>query len=432
MTLKAVYLNPTGVLGGAEMCLLDLLASLLRDGGGSGGRPPGWSPLVLLGDDGPLRRAVTDLGVPCDVLPLPPRLAGLGDAGVGPGGRWRLAAGLAARAPAASASAAAYLSRLRHRLRAEAPDLVQTNGMKAHLLGAWAAPRGVPVVWHLHDYLGSRAVMSRLLRWSSRARRGVRGVAVSRSVADDARRVLGPEVPVEVVYNAVDLARFAPGAGDGAWLDARAGLPPAGPGTVRVGLVATYARWKGHDVFLEAVARVAPDLPARFFVVGGPIYRTGGSQHDPAALRERAEALGLAGRVGFVGHQDDPAGVFRALDVVVHASTRPEPFGRVIVEAMACGRAVVVARAGGAAELFEDGVSAVGCPPGDPDALAAAVTRLVRDAGLRRALGENGRRVVAERFDRARLAGEWGAVYAASRSNPRPLPGKREQVVNSR
>jgi glycosyltransferase involved in cell wall biosynthesis len=403
--VKAVYLNPTGVLGGAERCLLDLLAS----------PPPGWSPLVLLGDDGPLRRAVAGLGVPCDVLPLPARLAAVGDAGVGPGGRWRLAAGLAARGPAAAAQAAAYAARLRRRLGAEAPDLVQTNGMKAHLLGAWAAPRGVPVVWHLHDYLGSRAAMSRLLRWSARARRGVRGVAVSHSVAADARRVLGPAVPVEAVYNAVDLAHFAPGAGNGAWLDAQAGFPPADPATVRIGLVATYARWKGHDVFLEAAARVAPGLPARFFVVGGPIYRTGGSQHDPAALRARAAGLGLAGRVGFVGHQDDPAAAFRALDVVVHASTRPEPFGRVIVEAMACGRAVIAAPSGGAAELFEDGVSALGCPPGDPDALAAAVARLVGDAGLRRALGEAGRRAAAARFDRAGLAGRWGSVYAAAK-----------------
>jgi glycosyltransferase involved in cell wall biosynthesis len=430
--VKAVYLNPTGVLGGAEMCLLDLLASFLQDGAGSAGRQQGWSPLVLLGDDGPLRGAVADLGVPCDVVPLPPRLARVGDAGVGPGGRWQLAAGLAARGPAASASAAAYLARLRRRLRAEAPDLLQTNGMKAHLLGTWAVPRGVPVVWHLHDYLGARAAMSRLLRWSARARRGVRGVAVSRSVAADAGRELGPRVPVEVVYNAVDLARFAPGTGDGAWLDAQAGLPPADAGTVRVGLVATYARWKGHEVFLEAVARIAPGVPARFFVVGGPIYRTGGSQHDPVALRERAAALGLAGRVGFVGHQDDPAAVFRALDVVVHASTRPEPFGRVIVEAMACGRAVVVARAGGAAELFDDGVSALGCPPSDPAALAAAVTRLAGDGGLRRALGEAARRSVTGRFDRARLAGEWRAIYDAARSHEPQSHGKRQHGVNGR
>jgi glycosyltransferase involved in cell wall biosynthesis len=402
--LKVVYLNPTGILGGAEMCLLDLLAVVRA-------ARPGWSLRVLLGDDGPLRAAVEGLGVACALMPLPARLAELGDAGLGLGaGRGRLA--LTARGPGAAVSASSYLARLRRRLRAERPDLVQTNGMKAHLLGAWAAPRGVPVVWHLHDYLGARAVMARLLRWSARARREVRGVAVSHSVADDARRVLGARVPVEPIYNAIDLARFAPGPGDPSWLDAQASMaPPPAPGTVRLGLVATYARWKGHDVFLEAVARVATNLPARFYIIGGPLYRSSGSQLDPTALRARADALGLSERLGFIGHQPDPEAVYRALDVVVHASTKPEPFGRVIVEAMACGRAVIVARGGGAAELFEDGVSALGCPPGDPKALAGVMTRLIANPDLRRDLGAGGRAEAIARFDRGQRAEEWMRIY---------------------
>jgi glycosyltransferase involved in cell wall biosynthesis len=416
--LKLIYLNPTGVLGGAEMCLLDLLASLRS-------ARPAWSPRVLLGDDGPLRQEVEKLGVPCDVLPLPEKLARVGDAGLGlaPGanGGGRLA--LAARGPGAALAASRYLNQLRKRLRAERPDLIQTNGMKAHVLGAWAAPRGVPVVWHLHDYLGSRAVMARLLRWSRRP--GLRGVAVSHSVAADAARVLGPRVPVEAVYNAVDLDRFAPGSGEGAWLDARAGLPLAAPGTIRVGLVATYARWKGHEVFLDAVARLAPARPARFFVVGGPIYKSAGSQYSLDELRAGAEARGLGDRVGFAGHQADPAAVYRALDVVVHASTRPEPFGRVIVEAMACGRAVVASSTGGAAELFTSGLSALGCPPGDPGALADALARLIADPDLRQALGAAGRETAVARFDRARLADTWGRIYDAACGNELVIPADR-------
>lgn len=401
-----VYLNPTGVVGGAEMCLLDLLASLRASF-------PSWALRVILGAEGPLLLAVAELGVPCDVLPLPDRVAALGDAGLklsSGGGRGRFS--LAARGAGAAVAATSYLSGLRRRLRAEAPALIQTNGMKAHVLGAWAAPAGAPVLWHLHDYPGSRPVMARLLRLSRRRR--VRAVAVSRSVAADAARVLGPRVPVETVYNAVDLSRFAPGAGDGEWLDSLAGLVPAPEGTVRIGLVATYARWKGHEVFLDAVSRVPSALPARFYVVGGPIYRSRGSQYAEGELRTRAAELGLGDRVGFVGHQPAPAPVFRALDVVVHASTRPEPFGRVIVEAMACGRAVVASRGGGASELFDDGTSALGCPPGDPEALAAALIRLALDPGLRHRLGGAGRAAASARFDRARLAGEWARVYAGA------------------
>lgn len=404
--MKILYYNPTGALGGAEMCLLDLLAMLRA-------AQPAWPLHVLLGDAGPLQPEVESLGVPCTVLPLPGNVARLGDAGLviageGGSGRWQLAA----RGPGAALTAAAYLRRLRRTIHALAPDRVQTNSMKAHVLGAWAAPRGVPVVWHLHDYAGVRPVMARLLRWS--ARRAVEAVAVSQSVAADARRVLGPQTPVRTILNAIDLERFAPGPGDGAALDAAAGLPAAPAGTVRVGLVATFARWKGHTVFLEAAARLAADRPCRFYIVGGPIYRSAGSQYTLDELRSHAAALGLNERLGFAGYQADPAAALRALDVVVHASTRPEPFGRVIVEGMACGRAVIAIRDGGAAELFDDGVSAVGCPPGDAAALAEAIARLVADPELRHRLGRAGRQAALDRFDRRRLADQWSAVYNRS------------------
>jgi glycosyltransferase involved in cell wall biosynthesis len=406
--LKIVYYNTTGALGGAELCLLDVLATLPA-------ARPAWRLRVLLGDDGPLRAEVEALGVPCDVLPLPRNVARLGDAGLG--GRGRAGAGglrLAARGPGAAVTTATYLRRLRRACRAADPDLIQTNSMKAHVLGAWAAPRGVPVVWHMHDYVSMRPVMARLLRWS--AGRPVAVVAVSQSVAADAARVLGARTPVRTIANAIDLARFAPGPGDAAALDAAAGLPPAPPATVRVGLVATFARWKGHDVFLEAAARIGSGQQCRFYIVGGPIYRSVGSQYTLDELRARAAALGLDGRLGFTGYMADPAAALRALDVVVHASTRPEPFGRVIVEGMACGRAVVAIKAGGAAELFEDGVSALGCPPSDAAALARALERLVASPDLRHRLGIAGRQAALAHFDRRRLADEWSAVYESRKA----------------
>jgi glycosyltransferase involved in cell wall biosynthesis len=175
---------------------------------------------------------------------------------------------------------------------------------------------------------------------------------------------------------------------------------------VRVGLVATYATWMGHDVVHDAARRVVqscPDSPARFYVVGGPIYRTAGSQWDRQQLLDRAADLVAQHRVGFIGFQDDTAPVYRGLDVVVHASTRPEPFGLTIAEAMACGRAVVVARAGGAAELFDHGRDALGVPPGDVAALAEALSALLSDGALRARLGAEARRTAVERFSRARL-----------------------------
>jgi glycosyltransferase involved in cell wall biosynthesis len=397
--VKIVYLNPGGTIGGAEMVLLDVLAALPA-------ARPGARPLVLLSDDGPLREAVEAMGVACDVVPMPEGVARLGDAG-SKGARRALA--LAARGLGAASGVLAYRSQLARRLRGERPDLIHSNGMKMHLLAAWAAPRGVPIVWHLHDYLGPRPAMARLLRAS--ARRGVEGVAVSDSVADDARAILGGRVPVRTIHNGVDVDRFHPGPGDGPALDRAAGLAGAPAGSVRVGLVATFANWKGHELFLDAAARVPADAPARFYVVGGPIYRTAGSQVAMDDLKARAGRLGLGDRVGFTGHRPDPAEALRALDVVIHASTRPEPFGRVIVEGMACGRAVIAMAEGGAAELFADGEDALGCPPRDPAALAAAMRRLIEGRGLRDRLGRAARASAESRFDRTRLAAAWAAVY---------------------
>jgi glycosyltransferase involved in cell wall biosynthesis len=185
-------------------------------------------------------------------------------------------------------------------------------------------------------------------------------------------------------------------------LDRLAGLTAAGAGTIRVGLVATYARWKGQDLFLEAVKRLmalGQAKPVRFYVIGGPVYRTP-SQFSEEELRALAKCLGVANHVGFIPFQEDPAGIYRALDVVVHASTRPEPFGRTIVEAMSCGRAVVASPEGGAREVFRDGHDALGFLPRDPESLAAAIHRLVESDALRSELGVRGRETAVARFAR--------------------------------
>lgn len=421
--MNVLYFTPTGMIGGAEMVLLDLLDTLRA-------ARPDWGLKVVLGDDGPLASALADRRIGCQVLPLPPGVSRLGDAGLS--GRSGIAGrlGLLARGIGAGGSILAYIARLRRVVARERPDCVHTNGMKAHLLGTWATPAAIPIVWHLHDYLGSRALMGKLLRRV--ARHGVRGVAVSRSVEEDARRTLGGRVPILTVENAADVERFAPPGVDGAFLDAASGLDPAPVGTVRVGLVATFAMWKGHELFLEAASKVTHRAPARFYIVGGPIYRSAGSQVDLDSLRSRAIALGLGDRVGFAGHHPDPALALRALDVVVHASVRPEPFGRVIVEGMSCGKAVIAMNEGGAAGLIRDGEDALSCPPRDADALASRIARLIDDPGLRERLGRRAREATLERFDRRNLAEPWTRLYETTQI-PRPvaLAGDRPSATTA-
>ena len=271
------------------------------------------------------------------------------------------------------------------------------------------------MIWHVRDFYGPRPLMARALRWACG---GVsRAIAISGAVGRDAEAIL-KGVPVTVVYNAIDTVRFAPGVGDGARLDGLAGLPAALEGTVRVGLVATYARWKGQDLFMMAISRVQSVRPARFYIVGGPIYKTIGSQFSVEELRELAGKLGVADRLAFVPFQAETADAFRALDVVIHASTLPEPFGRTIVEAMACSRPVVVANAGGASELFTEGKDALGVTPGDPDALAQAMDRLIDNDTERHAIGERARATALTRYARERLGRDIADVYAQLTAPP--------------
>lgn len=404
--MRIVYLNPCGNLGGAETSLHSLLASLRE-------AEPSFDLWLVLGEDGPLADLARELGVEVRVLPFPRSLRRLGDAGTGP---LEAVLALLIAAPAA----AGYAIRLAAWLRKAQPDIIHTNGLKMHLLGAWTRPRGSALVWHIHDYVARRRLMCGLLRRFRKACCGV--IANSKSVAAEIAAVF-PSIPVTSIYNAIDLQRFSP-AGSKLDLDTLAGLEPAGPGTLRAGLVGTFAKWKGHKVFLEALARARKALPIRGYIIGGPIYQTSGSQWTREDLQQEIDALGLRGEVGFTGFLQDVAPAMRSLDIVVHASTEPEPFGMVIIEGMACGKAVIASQAGGACELFQDGDNALGHPPGDHEALARQMRRLARDPNLREQLGQAGRRAAEAHFHGQRLAEELLAVYRQIDAGAAHIPAR--------
>jgi glycosyltransferase involved in cell wall biosynthesis len=389
-------------MGGSEVSLLELLRGIRR-------ARPEWTLDLVLPREGTLGAKARDAGVAVHVLPLPARLASLGEHT--PGGAMALA-GRGASMLLAAGGAGLYSRRLARLLEALQPDVLHTNGFKLHVLGARAAPGGTRLVWHLHEYVSTRPISRALLR--RYAARPAAIVANSRSVAADTMATLGVPVRVTTIYNAVDPQVFAPH-GNAADLDALSGLPPASPGTIRVGLVATFGRWKGHETFLRALRGVARDRPVRGYIVGDALYETSGSQHTRADLQRCVVALGLSGKVGFTGFIDQPADAMRALDVVVHASTQPEPFGLVIAEGMACGRAVIASAGGGAEELVTDGVDALTHPPGDAEALRRSIAALVADRALRDRLGRAARATAVHRFDPAAFTRAFIQVYETSR-----------------
>jgi glycosyltransferase involved in cell wall biosynthesis len=396
--VSIVFLSPTGQSGGAEAALVEILAGLRES-------HPSWSLDLIVASDGPLVAGARALGIPVQVVPFPPSLASLGDWNVGRG-FWSRASFIA-RCAGTAWPAARYLRRLRRLLRDRGPSVIHTNGFKMHVLGAWARPHGSAVLWHVHDYVTRRALMAKLLRFSRH--RCSAAVANSRSVADDVTALCGGELTVHPVWNAVDLSRYSPD-GPRVDLDALSGLPRRDD-VVRVGLVATFARWKGHRTFLSALAKVPASLRVRGYVIGGPVYATSGSQVTLDELKHQAASLGVADRVGFTGIVSDSSMAMRALDVVVHASTDPEPFGLVIAEAMACGRPVVTSAAGGARELTKPDVNALVHEPGDVDGLARAIETLAGSPALRAQLGHAGRATAERSFTRTRLVNDLTPIY---------------------
>lgn len=201
-----------------------------------------------------------------------------------------------------------------------------------------------------------------------------RGVIVVSRAAGVAQARVRPARRQWLVYPGASLDAFDPSRlPTPAASRAALGLPQSGP---LVGTVGRLQRWKGVHVFIAAIARVrSVRHDVRAVVVGGA------HETEPAyaeALRAQADALGLAGVVSFAGFQSNVADWMQAMDVVVHASDR-EPFGIVVVEAMALGKPVVAGAEGGPAEILANGETGTLVRHGDDKSLADAILRYLDD-----------------------------------------------------
>lgn len=368
-------------MSGGEIALARLVEHL---------RARGVDNHVACGGEGPLAAGLRERGVPVHVRPLPAALAR---------GRRASLRGPATITPLPALVAhAARTARLARRLGA---DVLHTSSMRAHLYGLLAGRMArIPVVAHIRDDLGDlgtglAAVVRAVLRRLPAAVVGC-SAGVLESAGIDPRRAT-------VVYSGVPLAAVV-AAGPGR----REPGEPAGGDAVVVGMVARIAPWKGQHVFLEAaeaMARRRPDV--RFRIVGAPLFGEEGYLHR---LEHLAGQEALAGRVEFTGFIADPTAEYDRMTVAVACSVQPEPFGQVVVEAMARGRAVVAPAEGGPAEVITSGSDGLLVRPRDPAALAEGVLVLLDDAGLRRRLGANAAETVRARFTVEASAERFAAV----------------------
>jgi glycosyltransferase involved in cell wall biosynthesis len=390
--MRVLFFDHIASMSGGEIALLHLVQHLDR---------AAVEPIVVLGAEGPLAlklRPVAEV----HVLPM--------EAGVAQARKDALGAGSILRLLGAAWAAGVYVWQLSRFIRAHRLALVHTNTLKADILGGLAARlAGVPVIWHVRDRIADdylpRKVVKAFLWMSGWLPTAM--IANSYATAATLTPGVGKHKPIYVVHDGTPLASFRPVALSGSVVQGHNGRNPSNG--AMVGIVGRISPWKGQDVFLRAARLVRASYPqARFRIIGSALFNEAAYE---AHVNHLVAELGLDSAVEFRGFREDVAAEIAQLDVCVHASTRPEPFGQVIIEAMAAGVPVVATNAGGVPEIVQDGVTGLLVPMNDAEAMAAAVASLLADPSMAESMGRRGSEDVEQRFSIRKTASEVERVF---------------------
>jgi len=299
----------------------------------------------------------------------------------------------------------------------ERPDVIYCNHMLAKPIGAFVGARtGVPVVFHarnIHDWPVEKQFFQGLARLDC-----VKAILCNSHASAAPYLAAAPE-KVHVVYNFIDLERFD-----------RARVTPTlrsdfglSADAVVIGYLGRIIGWKGVDILIRAFAQIAPLNDKAMLVIVGD--NDGGLKTNlRAEYQALAASLGVSGRVVFTGFVDDIVPYAADFDVLALPSIRPEPFGRVVIEAMALGVTPVITAHGGATEIVTDGVNGLWARPRDAKDFGKALARLITDAALRKQLGQQAAADVRAKFDGAVLSREVTRLIRAAanlRSQPSEL-----------
>lgn len=338
--MRILFLDQSGKLGGAELSLKDV-AKFYQD-----------NCLVGLFADGPFRQLLEQQQIPVQVLATQPLsvhkdsslIQSLGSIGA-----------LVPLIAKVAKLAAEY-------------DLIYTNTQKAFVVGAIASfLTRRPLVHHLRDILSADHFSQTNRRLVVMLANRFASLVIANSKATQAAFVETGGQPdlIEVVYNGFEPERYQTSKADAAQIKQQLRLN----GQFVVGHFSRLSPWKGQHILLQALVRCPENVIAVF--VGDAIF---GEDEYVQQLHQQVEDLGLEQRVRFLGFRSDIGPLMAACDMIAHTSTAPEPFGRVIIEAMLCGKPVVAAQAGGAVELVEDHKTGWLVPPNDSLKLAVVIT----------------------------------------------------------
>jgi glycosyltransferase involved in cell wall biosynthesis len=285
-------------------------------------------------------------------------------------------------------------------LRRHDVDIVHTNSLKTHVLGGLAARMARrPLIWDVRDILDPGPARNLLLRVARLTHPHI--IAMSAAVG----KFLEPaHCRTTVVHGGRSPEHFVQAAPSEA-LRAELGLTPDHE---VITVIARLTPWKGHPVLLDAFRAIHVERPqARLLVVGAPTFW---EESYLGELQERAEQLGCADAVRWLGFRDDIPQLLALTDIMVLPSLS-EPFGIVIVEAMIAGKPVIVNDSGGPPEIVADGVTGLIVPTQKVGPLADAIAELLGDPERAREMGRRGRERALEHFDIRRSVRQIEDIY---------------------
>jgi glycosyltransferase involved in cell wall biosynthesis len=292
-------------------------------------------------------------------------------------------------------------------LRHHQIDIVHLNNgfLPAEALLA-ARLTGIPCVVHLRDFQRERVSTS-----SIRAVAFV--IAVSGAVAESLSGSDITALKVATIHDPVDIERVESAAVARDRIRNQCGISRD---EIAVGIFGRVIPWKGQHTFVQAMINaIRANKRLRAVVVGD---ESDGHRSYFDTIRETIRDAGMEDAFILAGYHANVDEYYAAMDIVVHASVTPEPFGMVVPEAMAAGCAVIAADAGGPREVVEHGIDGLLVPPGDVDALSRAVLSLASDSTLRYKMAAAGKQKARARFGIGAGAAKIADIYAAILSRP--------------
>jgi len=261
---------------------------------------------------------------------------------------------------------------------------------------------GIPCVVHLRGMFTNKIDNSilKLMQHSSHV------IAVSNAVNKSVCDVGLPYNKITTIYDPVDIDIFDKYHSQRFDFRNRIGLKNE---DIAVGIFGRVIPWKGHLEFVYSVLRaIKENRDIKAVIVGD---ESDGPPDYFNRIKDVINSSGYSGNFILTGYQEEVEGFYIAMDIVVHASIEPEPFGMVIPEGMAAGKPVIATNAGGPTEIISHGVDGFLVPPGDIDKMADAILELANDPFKRKAMGANGYNKVKRQFTIPCIASQVEKVY---------------------